>query len=73
MIDQLTKVQKQAIEFYNHYNVPVQWFVGHTKDDDSREFIAMGDGFVWSILVDADGTTHTSEAEVGEFTTGITV
>lgn len=73
MIEPLTDNQRDAINHYNAYNVPVQWFVGSERDDGSREFIALGDGFAWSLLVEEDGTVHTSEAEVGDFETGIEI
>lgn len=73
MIEPLTNHQKDAIEFYNGYGVAVEWFVGSTKDDGTREFIGMGDGFVWAVLVDVDGGMHTSEATTSDFETGITI
>lgn len=73
MVEPLTDSQREAIDHYNSYNVPISWFVGQEYDDGGREFIALGDGFIWSILVDGDGMVHTSEATMSDFTTGITI
>jgi hypothetical protein len=69
----LTKDQAEAVAHINSYGVVVEWFVGRERDDDCREFIALGKDFIWSLLVMADGTPHTSEATLGEFNTGIDI
>lgn len=43
----------------------VEWFT------NGAEAIGIGKGFVWSVLVDQDGVTHTNEAVLGEWFTGI--
>lgn len=73
MVEPLTDYQIDAINHCNSYGVPVSWFVGSENDDGSREFIALGDGFAWSLLVEEDGTVHTSEATVGKFSTGLNI
>lgn len=80
----LTDAQTKVVEHYQGYNVPVQWFIGHTYDDGRTEVIALGQfaphdedprQFVWSLLISADGTdVSTSEAVIPDgFSTGITV
>jgi len=60
----------EAINFWNGYNVPVEWHVNH----DGTRAIGMGQGFIWSIEVDADGTVATHEATfAGEWHTGFEI
>lgn len=69
----LTPAQQGAVDFIRALNVNANWYVGvpSTADrPDGRpvgtvEVIALGDDFVWAILVQPDGETHTSEARVG--------
>jgi len=70
----LTPAQLEVIDFYKGYNVPATWFIGTPEPDGSVEVIALGDGFIWSLSIDADGADgSTSEATVGDFSTGIEV
>lgn len=67
----LNRAQREVIEFYNGSGVPVQWFEGFEHDDGTIEVIALGDHFIWSFLIAEDGTYHSSEATVGDFSTGV--
>jgi hypothetical protein len=67
----LTPAQQGAVDHYRALNVPASWFVGEAKNDGSVEVLALGDDFAWSIWIEADGDTSTSEAEVGDFSIGI--
>jgi hypothetical protein len=78
----MTPKQQAVVDFYKGYNIPASWFVGEpaTADNASRpypigtvEVIALGGEFIWSIIIEPDGTEATSEATVGEFSTGIEV
>jgi hypothetical protein len=69
----LTSAQVRTIDFYKAFNVPSTWFIG-TPDPDGRvEVIALGQDFIWSLRIDPDGTSDTSEATVGEFSTGLDI
>ena len=69
----LTTAQREGIDFYKGFNVPATWFISTFRSDGSVEVIALGKAFIWSLLIDPDGTAYTSEATVSEFTTGIEV
>lgn len=70
----LTPAQQEAIDFYRALNVPGSWFIGQQGDDGRVEVICLGEGFVWSFIVSADGRDVSSqEASLGEFSTGIDV
>lgn len=69
----LTPEQQQALEFYRALNVPAQWFIGEQDVQGSVEVIAVGENFVWSFLLSGLGECHSSEARLGDFTTGIDV
>ncbi len=68
----LTPAQQEAIAHFRAPNVPAQWFVGEPGADGAVEVLALGADFVWSIRVEANGESNSSEAEVGEFSTGVT-
>ena len=69
----MTPEQIATVDAYKAYNVPAQWFIG-TPDTDGRiEVIALGGDFIWSLIINADGTYASSEAPLGEFSTGIEV
>jgi hypothetical protein len=72
-VDGLTRKQRDDIGFWNQFNVPVAWFVGPERDNGSREAIALGEGFAWSLMWDEDSVLTTSEAKVGKFSTGIEI
>ena len=70
----LSANERDAIEHYNAYGVPVSWFVGAKQPDGIREVIAIGEDFCWSFLLENDGETcHTSEAPLGDFSTGLEI
>ena len=70
----LTSPQRATVDFYKAYNVPATWFEGEPEADTGRvEVIALGENFIWSLRIDPDGTSDTSEATVGDFNTGIEV
>jgi len=69
----LTDEQRDVIEYYRAFNVPGEWFTSGPADDGSVAVIMLGDGFAWSISIDADGRSWTSEATVGPWSSGITV
>lgn len=71
----LSPKQQETVEFFQAYNVPAQWFVG-TKFEAATgrvEVIALGENFVWSFIIEPDGEASSSEAKLGEFSTGINV
>jgi len=70
---ELTPAQVNTIDFYKAYVVQASWFVGTHDAKGSVEVLALGEGFIWSILIDHKGNAHTTEATVGEFSTGIEV
>lgn len=67
----ITEAQRRAIEHYKGYEMPATWFVGEPDERGNVEAIALGGDFVWSFLVEPDGTAHGSQAPLGDFTTGI--
>jgi hypothetical protein len=76
----LTPAERKHIEVYNGYGVPVDWFVGHRRDNGDVEVLAVGHdrddeegrGFVWSLLINGD-ECNTTEAPLGPFETGINI
>lgn len=68
----LTSEQNAAITYFRALNVQASWFVGEPHADGTIEVIALGDTFVWAFRIAPDGQFSSSEAEVGEFSTGIT-
>ena len=69
----MTPEQIETVDFYKGYNVPAQWFTGTPYAEGRIEVIALGENFIWSLLIDAGGLANTSEATVGSFSTGIEV
>ena len=69
----MTPEQIAAVDYYKALNVPASWFTGTPDTGGHIEVIALGEDFIWSLRIDANGTCHTSEATVGEFSTGIDV
>lgn len=67
----LTPEQQSAVHFYRTLNVPASWFVGVPDETGRVEVLALGNHFIWSLRIDADGDTHSSEAKVTDFDTGI--
>lgn len=67
----LTEAQQAAVDHYRALNVPASWFVGVPDQAGSVEVLAMGDTFVWSFRIDPQGEVSSSEAPLGEFSTGI--
>ena len=71
-MERLNAQQLETVNHYKGFNVPATWFVGE-PDEGCVEVIALGKDFIWSLILEADGTASTSEATVGEFSTGIEV
>lgn len=69
----MTPEQIATVDFYKGYNVDACWFTGTLDTDGRVEVIALGRNFVWSLIIEPDGTAATSEAELGDFSTGIEV
>ena len=69
----LNPAQLQTVNYYKALNVPATWFVGEPSRCGVVEVIALGGDFIWALTIGADGIASTSEAYVGEFTTGIEV
>jgi hypothetical protein len=69
----MTPEQAETVNFYKAYNVPATWFIGPPDTEGRIEVIALGQDFIWSLLIDAGGLANTSEATVGPFSTGIEV
>ena len=71
----LTPQQQETVEHFKSYNVPAQWFVGVRNPNGSVEVLALGDGFVWSFDIEADGTHSAQEAQLSEdgFSTGVSI
>lgn len=69
----LTYEQTEVIDFYKAYNVPATWYYSELDHEGGVEVVAIGEGFVWSFSIDTYGDTDTSEATVGDFSTGIEV
>lgn len=69
----LTTAQQATVKHYQDYSVSATWFVGTPAEDGTTEVIALGEGFVWSFLIAPDGECSSSEAPLGEFSTGIEV
>lgn len=71
----LNAAQREVVTFYNGYGVPVTWFVGPERDDDSVEVIGLGENFVWSLLIQQDGEYASSECALDPegFSTGIEI
>jgi hypothetical protein len=67
----LMPAQQDAVWHYRALNVGASWFIGVPDVTGHVEVLALGDNFVWSLRIDADGDTHTSEAKVSDFETGI--
>jgi hypothetical protein len=57
------------INYWNGFGVDVEWYVHHS----GVRAIGVGQGFVWSIEVNAYGATSTLEASLGDWNTGIDV
>lgn len=74
MVHTLTPAQADVVRHYQGYNVPAQWFIGAERDNG--EVIAVGEDFVWSFLIEADGQRcDTSEAALDPegFSTGLDI
>lgn len=61
----LTQPQQDAITFWQAYNVPGTWFVSQPGNDGRVEVLRLHHGddglSMWSIVVEPDGETYTSE------------
>lgn len=69
-----TAEQLEVIDYYKAFNVPaMSWFISPPEPDGSVEAIGLAGGFLWSLRIDVDGDYSSSEATVGEFSTGIEV
>lgn len=71
----LTPGQQEAVNFYRALNVEGQWFVGVPDAAGGVEVIFIGDRFVWSLILNADGTDISASESVlyGGFLPGIDV
>jgi len=69
----LTPRQIAEVDFYKAFNVPAMWYYSEPDDEGGVGVVAIGEDFVWSLSIDADGTCATSEALLGDFETGIEV
>lgn len=74
----LNDAQLDALNFYRALNVPAMYYVGVSAPNGTIEVIAIGADapeatFVWSLLIEIDGTISANEAELSEFRTGIDV
>jgi len=69
----LTPEQIEAVDFYKAYNVPAMWYYSEPDDEGGVGVVAIGEDFVWSLSIAADGATDISEASLGDFDTGIEV
>lgn len=70
----LTEKQQETVDFYQDYNVPAQWFVGEQRPETGEvEVIALGDKFCWSFIIEPNGEYASSEARLGEFSTGVEI
>lgn len=78
-----TDAQAEAVRFWQGYNVPAMWFYGPPFVDGGVEVIVLGrdddpgededGGWIWSIRIDADGETSTSEAKVSSWEAGLEI
>lgn len=77
-----TDAQAEVVRFWQGYNVPAMWFYGPPFADGGVEVIVLGrdedvdeagGGWVWSIRIDADGETSTSEGKVNNWEAGIEI
>lgn len=80
-----TALQAEAVAFWQGYNVPADWFFGLPDDTGQVEVIAIGRDirkgdereddttFIWSVRIEHDGRSYTSEATVTAWETGISV
>lgn len=60
----------EVIAFWDGFGVPVRWHIF----TEGNQAIGIGEGFLWSIEVDADGSVHTHEVNVAlEWETGIAI
>ena len=59
----------QEIEFWCGYGVNVVW---HIHPEGTRA-IGIGDGFAWSIEIDADGSVYAAETSLGAWSTGFDI
>lgn len=71
----LTSAQQETVEHFRAPNVPASWFVGEPAADGRAEVVALGDGFVWSFIIDPDGEFSSQECKLDPegFSTGIEV
>lgn len=70
----LNDAQRESLDAYKGYNVPGRWFISEdTTVYGEVEAVFIGDGFLWSLVIDRNGNVHSSEAKVSTFTTGIEV
>ncbi len=69
----LTPAQQEVVDFWQAPNVPTQWFIGVPDKNGRVEVLALGEGFIWSIRIDLDGSEDHSQATVGDFETGIDI
>ena len=66
-------VEQQAT--LDHYAIAddCSIFEGVHWPNGEVEVIVLGEGWIWSIIVDSAGNSRTSEATVSDFDTGLTV
>jgi hypothetical protein len=71
----LTPAQLETVAYYRALNVPANWFVGEPAPNGAVECIAIGEDFLWSLIIEANGECASSEAKIGEdgWSTGIDV
>lgn len=75
VLDVLNPKQREVIEHTNAAILPgtINWFVGELGPGGEREVLGLGNTFIFSFLLSEDGTYASSEAEVGDFSTGVTI
>jgi hypothetical protein len=69
----LSTEQIKAVDFYKAFNVPAMWYYSEPDSEGGVGVVAIGEDFVWSLSIAADGVTDISEAPLGDFDTGIEV
>lgn len=71
----LTGKQQEVIDAFKVYNVPAEWFIGEPDANGKVSVIAVGETFVWSFTIEANGEYASSEANFDEdgWKTGIEI
>lgn len=71
----LTDAQREVVEHYKALNTTNRWFTGEVQADGSVEVLALGPAgdWLWSFVIQPDGTYSSEEANVSDWPTGIEV